>query len=40
MKKLYTHPEVELIKLSAADVLATSYNYDFNETDPFDNWEW
>ena len=40
MKKLYPHPEVELLKLSAADVLATSYNYDFNETDPFDNWEW
>ncbi len=40
MKKLYTHPEVELIKLSAADVLATSYEYNFNETDPFDNWDW
>ena len=39
MKKIYTHPEVELIKLSANDVLATSYEYNFTN-DPFDNWEW
>ena len=40
MKKNYTHPEIELIKLSAADVLATSYNYGLNENDPLDNWDW
>lgn len=40
MKKNYTNPEVEIIKLSAADVLATSYNYNFNDSDPFETWEW
>ena len=44
MKKIYTHPEVELIKLSANDVLRTSYNFNLNELDPFegkvDEWVW
>ena len=40
MKKNYTNPEVEIIKLSANDVLRTSYEYKFNDTDPFDQWEW
>ena len=41
MKKIYTHPEVELVKLSANDVLRTSgYSYDFNEDDTVDNWDW
>lgn len=40
MKKIYTHPEVELVKLSANDILRTSYNFNLNEDDPFDNWDW
>ena len=40
MKKIYNQPEVDFIKLSAKDVLATSYNYNFNENDPFEQWEW
>ena len=40
MKKIYTHPEVELIKLSANDVLRTSYGYNYNENDPFEEWGW
>ena len=45
MKKIYTHPEIELVKLSANDILRTSYNFNLNELDPFDNndiqdWTW
>lgn len=34
---------MDFIKLSAKDVLATSYGYadfDLKEGDPFDKWEW
>lgn len=40
MKKIYTHPEVELIKLSAEDVLATSYEYGEINNDKLDPWAW
>lgn len=43
MKKIYNQPEVDFIKLSAKDVLATSYGYagfNFDENDKLDPWAW
>ena len=44
MKKIYTYPEVEIIKLSANDVLAASGNVhqfgDMPSDDQLDVWTW
>ena len=44
MKKIYTHPEMDFIKLSAEDVLSAStnvYQYgDIPSDDKLDPWAW
>ena len=42
MKKIYTHPEMDFIKLSAEDVLSVSTNvHQFGEIpDALDPWGW